>query len=345
MKAAVLTELGKPLEILTGIKIPELQRGQVLVRVAYSGVCFSQVMEARGGRGKDPFLPHLLGHEGTAVVESIGEGVQKVKKGDRVVLTWIKGEGLDAGGVKYRHNDNTINAGGVTTFNEMAVVSENRIVPLPSGIPMDVGVLFGCALLTGAGIVLNMLRPEAGSTMAVFGLGGVGLSALSVAGTFGVSKVIAVDVEAHKLSLAREFGATDVIDASVEDPVERIRAITGGAGVDYAVEAGGSTKTIEQAFQSVRKFGGLCVFASHPPSGQTIKLDPYDLICGRRIEGTWGGSSKPDRDIPLLANTYLSRKIPFEKMITKKYSLEGINEALDDLEARRAARPLIEINS
>lgn len=347
MKAAVLTRLNRPLDIMSGIECSAPGQGQVLVKLAYSGVCHSQLMEARGRRGADPYLPHLLGHEGSGKVISVGEGVSKVSPGELVVLGWIKGSGLEGGGVQY-HCDclpQKINAGGVTTFNEYALVSENRVVPLPLGVPLDIAVLFGCALPTGAGIITNDLRPIAGSSVAIFGLGGIGMSALMATMLFECAKVIAIDVSADKLALARSFGAAHTIDASISDPINEIRALTDDLGVDYAVEASGQVKVIEQAFASIRRGGGVCVFATHPEEGNTISIDPYELICGKQIRGSWGGSSNPDRDIPMFAELYLEGKLPLEKLITKRYSLEAINEALDDLESHRVGRPLIEIDS
>ena len=346
MKAAVLTCLNQPLKIIEGIQHGRLGCGQILVKLAYSGVCHSQLMEVRGRRGEDPHLPHLLGHEGSGQVIEVGEGVTKVRPGDLVVLGWIKGGGLDGGGSKYRCGcmSQPLNAGGVTTFNEFALVSENRVVPLPAGVPLDVAVLFGCAVPTGAGIITNDLRPPPGSSIAVFGLGGIGMSALMATMLFHCSKVIVVDVSDDKLALARSFGATHAIDARLVDPVAEIRALTSGGGVDYAVEASGQTSVIEQAFTSVRRAGGVCVFASHPQLGSRISIDPYELICGKQIRGSWGGSSDPDRDVPMFAGLYREGKLPLEKLITKRYQLDSINEALDDLEQHRVARPLIEID-
>lgn len=344
MRAAVLTHTGAPLEIVDNIDAPRAERGQVCVRVAYSGVCHSQLMETLGLRGEDRYVPHLLGHEGTGVVQHVGEGVTKVRPGDRVVLTWIRGEGIDAAGASYRWNGRVVNAGSVTTFNELAVVAETRVVPLPAGVPMDVGVLFGCALLTGAGAVINTLAPEPGSTLVVYGLGGVGISALAAASRCGLRDLIAVDVAPHKLELARQFGATRLVNASLQDPVMVIRAITGGLGADYAVEAAGSSATIEQAFASVRDRGGRCVFASHPPSNQRIVLDPHDLIRGRLIEGSWGGGCQPDRDIPRFAALYVKDHLPFELLLRDRYPLEQVNTALTDLKERRTARPLLVID-
>lgn len=347
MKAAVLSRLNEPLDVMSGIECAAPGRGQVLVKLAYSGVCHSQLMEVRGRRGPDAYLPHLLGHEGTGKVIEIGEGVSKVKTDDLVVLGWIKGSGLDGGGVRYRCAcmPQGINAGGITTFNEYALVSENRIVPLPAGVPLDVAVLFGCAVPTGAGIITNDLRPAPGCTIAVFGLGGIGMSALMATMLFDCVKVIAVDVSAEKLDLARSFGATHTINATKVDPVSEIRALTNGLGVDYSVEASGQVIVIEQAFDSVRRGGGVCVFASHPEHGTRISIDPFELICGKQIRGSWGGSSNPDRDIPSFAKLYLEGRLPLEKLITKRYPLVAINEALDDLENHRVGRPLIEIDT
>lgn len=344
MKAAILQELNTPLRIRDDIQPPALRRGQVLVKLAYSGVCHSQLMEVRGKRGEDRYLPHLLGHEGSGIVIDVGADVTKVRPGDKVVLGWIKGSGIEAGGAQYQCCDGLLNAGGVTTFNSHAVVSENRCVKLPDGVPMDVAVLFGCAVLTGAGIVTNTVRPVKGSSVAVFGLGGIGLSALMALGLFECATIIAVDISEDKLRLAKEFGATHTINASECDPVAAIRELTGGRGTDYTIEAAGRAETIEQAFDAARRGGGLCTFASHPAHGKRITLDPYELICGKQIVGSWGGASDPDRDIPMFAKLYVEGKLPLEKLITHRYRLEDINQALDDLEQNRVGRPLIEID-
>ncbi len=344
MKAAVLYETGQPLVIENDIEIPSLKEGQVLVKLAYSGVCHSQLMEVRGKRGKDHYLPHLLGHEGSGHVVEIGKNVTKVHKGDAVILGWIKGEGIDAFGTQYRKNDTIINSGGVTTFNEYSIVSENRCVKLPDRIPLDIAVLFGCAVPTGIGMVINMLHPQPADSIAIFGLGGIGLSALIAAKLSNCSPIIAVDVEENKLQNAKELGATHVINSHQQDSLEMIYQLTNNQGVDYSIEAAGLTSTIEQAFESVRMNGGLCVFASHPTNGEKIQLDPHHLICGKQIQGTWGGKCDPDRDIPLFADLYRNSKIPLEKLLSNSYPLECINNALDDLENRIITRALIEID-
>jgi S-(hydroxymethyl)glutathione dehydrogenase/alcohol dehydrogenase len=345
MKAAVLYELNRPLKV-ENISWSTLKRGQVLVKLAYSGVCHSQLMEVRGRRGEDRFLPHLLGHEATGVVQEVGPDVTKVQKSDKVVLGWIKGEGINAEGALYTNDDGVkINSGGVTTFNEYSVVSENRLVKLADGVPLDVGVLFGCAIPTGSGIVTNEAKPKDGSNIAIYGLGGIGLSALMATKLYKCAKVIAIDIEDKKLSLAKEFGATDVINSKKENVLDKINELTNGVGVDYAIEASGVASVIEMAFKSVRNGGGECIFASHPKAGDMISLDPFDLICGKKIRGSWGGACNPDRDLPKFFELYLEGVLPLEKLIEKSYKIDEINQALDDLEDRKVLRPLIEIDT
>jgi len=344
MKAAVLYRTGEPLVVESGIEIPSLLPGQVLVKLAFSGLCRSQLLEVRGGRGEDRYLPHLLGHEGTGEVVAIGERVSKVKAGDPVILGWLKGSGADVGGTEYRQGEKRFNAGGVTTFSDYSVVSENRCVPLPQGVPLDVGVLFGCALPTGAGIIINEIDPPPGSSLAIFGLGGIGLSALMATRLYQCAQVIAVDVDPVKLRLARDFGADQIVNSATENVVARIFELTGGKGVDFSMEAAGTTHSIEQAFQSVRDRGGCCVFASHPDSRERIQLDPHDLIRGKQIRGSWGGECDPDRDVPRFAKLYLEGRLPLARLLSHRYRLEQINQALEDLEQRKIIRALIEID-
>ncbi|QOG12172.1 zinc-binding dehydrogenase [Arcobacter sp. FWKO B] len=341
MKAAILEKTNLPL-VIKNIQYMPLEYGQVLIKLHYSGVCHSQLMEARGNRGEDKFLPHLLGHEGTGEVIDIGDGVTKVKKGDKVILGWIKSSGIEANPPKYLSENQIINAGRVTTFNEMAVVSENRLTLLPEGIPFDIGVLFGCAIPTGAGIVINELQPKENAKIAVFGLGGIGLVSLMATNLYNPKMLIAVDVEDTKLELAKKFGATHTINPKkIDNVVQKIKELTEG-GCDYCIEASGLANVIEQSFESLNN-NGLTIFASHPKHGDKISLDPFDLICGKQIRGSWGGSSNPDMDIPHFAKLYLDGKLPLELLLSKIYSLDDINEALNDLENRKINRALIKM--
>lgn len=339
---AVLTRLGKPLEITTGIRIPELEKGQLLIEVHYAGLCHSQLKEVRGHRGEDHYLPHMLGHEGTGTVLSVGVGVTKVSVGDNVVLGWIKSSGLDAMGTQYiGPKGETINAGGVTTFSRHSVVSENRVVKLPPNTPMDLAVLYGCALPTGAGIVFNEIDLTTDSIVVVFGLGGIGLSALVAAKTFGPRTLIGIDIEKSKLELGKQLGATHVVNANNTNVLEAVLAITGPQGADFVIEASGLAKIIEQGFQMTRRNGGQLVFATHPKQGDMIELDPFELICGKCIRGSWGGGSKPDIDIPKMDRLYRDGKLPLKSFVSHSYALEDINQALTDLEQRKIVRGLI----
>ncbi|WP_394191946.1 zinc-binding dehydrogenase [Pseudoalteromonas atlantica] len=344
MKAAVLFNTGEPLEIIDGIKMPLLMHGQVQVKLLYSGLCHSQLMEVQGGRGEDKYLPHLLGHEGVGIVEQIGDGVTKIKPGDKVVIGWLQGEGLNAPGGKYPHEDYLINSGSATTLCEQSIVAENRLVKLPTSFPDKLAVLLGCALPTGLGLVFNELKPERERTIAIFGLGGIGMSALLAAKLSEPTKLIAVDVNEEKLSLAKELGATHAVNASKIDAVNAIHNITGGIGVDYSLEAGGTVRTIEQAFESVKNGGGQCVFASHPSNELKISLEPHAFHRGKSIRGSWGGGSKPDKDIPKFIALYQQGQLNLEALLTHQYELESINQALQDLHNKKIVRALIKIS-
>lgn len=209
---------------------------------------------------------------------------------------------------------------------------------------MDLASLLGCAVPTGAGLVLNTMKPIQGQSIAVFGVGGIGMSAVIAAAACGCSPIIAVDIDEKKLTLAKRLGSTHGLNALNDNPVKGIFAITDGKGVDFSTDAAGRTSTIEQAFESVRKGGGLCLFASHPPAGETIKLDPHSLISGKRIEGSWGGATDPDRDFPRYAQMYRDGKLPLESLVTHRFSLDDINLALGVLASGEAGRIVIEID-
>jgi S-(hydroxymethyl)glutathione dehydrogenase / alcohol dehydrogenase len=341
-EAAVLCELKQPLKLMP-LGLPELKPGQLLVEVAYSGVCHSQLLEVRGKRGPDRFLPHTLGHEGSGTVTAVGPGVTKVKPGDRVVLTWIKGAGADVPSTVYRNGHGPVNSGAISTFMRHTVTCENRVVPVPAAMPLREAALLGCAVPTGAGIVLNTAGVRPGSSVAVFGVGGIGMSAVLAADLIHAHPIIAVDVVDRKLDEARKVGATHTVNARQHDPLAAILELTGRRGVDYAVEAAGRRETMEAAFRAVRDGGGLCVLAGNLPAGEQIALNPMDLIRGKRIAGTWGGESQPDRDIPLYGALYLAGKLRLERLISHEYPLADINRAFDDLEQGQVARALIDM--
>ncbi|NKB42257.1 MAG: zinc-binding dehydrogenase, partial [Ilumatobacter sp.] len=328
-RAAVLRQPGTCLE-LVDIFRPELLSGQVLVELDYSGVCRSQLMEVRGLRGPDAWLPHLLGHEGVGTVAEIGPDVTKVAAGDRVVVGWIMGEGIESASPTFTtvHGER-VNAGRVTTFSEYTVVSENRVYLQPAEVDDRAAVLFGCALLTGAGMVLNEARPSGGESVLINGLGGIGLAALIATQGLGV-EVVAADPDPEKRELARGLGAQQVLDpymGTLHDQVFRHFP----CGVDVAIDAAGTTAGIEAAFACLRYEGGRRVFASHPSAGERISLDPHDLINGRMIRGSWGGACRPDRDIPRLARVITDAGTNLDFMMPRTYALDEVNRALDDL--------------
>ncbi|MGE3856739.1 MAG: zinc-binding dehydrogenase [Dehalococcoidia bacterium] len=338
--AAVLERLREPLR-LRALTLPPLRAGQVLVEVAWSGVCRSQLLEADGGRGEDRYLPHCLGHEGSGVVLAAGPEVTKVRPGDRVVLTWIQGSGANVPGTVYESADGPVNSGAVITFARHAVISENRVVPIAADVPLREAALLGCAVPTGAGAVLNTGVEVAGKTVAVFGAGGVGLSAILGAAMGGAAAIVAVDVRAETLALARTLGATHLVDATGEEPVAAVRALTGGAGADVVVEAAGRVETMEGAYAATRYGGGLCVIAGNPPGEATIAIAPMDLIRGRRITGTWGGETDPDRDVPRYVQAYREGRLPLEQMVGGEFALDEVNAALDALRSGTAGRMLL----
>lgn len=343
-EAMILVEPNKDLRLLE-LQIPKLQPGQVLVDVAYSGICHSQLLEVRGRRGLDRFLPHTLGHEGSGTVLKVGENVHKVKPGDHVILTWIKGHGADVPSTLYKSEIGNVNSGAISTFMRRTITCENRLVPIPKNFPMNVAALLGCAVPTGAGIVLNTLKVRPGSSVAIFGVGGVGLCAVLAAKLCNATKIIAVDIDEGKLDYAEELGATHSVNASESDVLIEILQITQQGGVDFAIESAGLKETMETAFRSVRRNGGTCVIAGNLPFGEVIELDPMELIRGKRILGTWGGESQPDSDIPMYVDLFMSGKFDLEKLITHEYQLSEINQALDDLEKGQLGRTLVNMNA
>ena len=341
--AAVLVETGKPL-VLAELEIPSLKAGQVLVEVAFSGICHTLVLESRGYRGQDPYLPHCLGHEGSGIVSETGPGVTKVKPGDRVILSWMKGSGADVGGSTYQWNGSRVSAGAVTTFSRYSVSSENRLTVLPEDIPMSEGALLGCTIPAAVGSVLNTAQPRPGQGMAIFGVGGIGLFAVAGANIAGCRPIVAIDIRPERLDIAREMGATHCLRADEVDPVKEIHRIAPG-GLDFAIEASGRPQAMNQALECVRSQGGTAVIVGNARYGERVELDPWQLNLGKRLLGSWGGDNQPDRDFPRYCEYLRSKKLKLKPVLSKTYRLAEVNEALADLESGRAIRPLIQVGS
>ena len=218
MKAAVLWKTGRKLKIVNKIKIPELTSGQVLVKIAYSGVCHSQLNEIKGLKGEDKFLPHTLGHEGTGVVLDAGPQVTKVKKDDRVIMTWIRGQGMDVPSSVYQRVDGSnVNSGAISTFMNYAVVSENRLVPFSKDFPMDELSLLGCAIPTGAGMVLNEVKILKNDKVVLIGLGAVGLGTLLALKKQKIKNIAVIDKNKKRLNLANKLGVKYLFNSINED--------------------------------------------------------------------------------------------------------------------------------
>ena len=339
-KVAVLFEINKPLRIVD-LKIPKLKPGQVLIDIAYSGICRSQLNEIKGLKGEDKHLPHTLGHEGSGVVLDVGKSVKKVKPGDHVVLSWIKGEGHDVPATVYESSEGPVNSGAISTFMEKTIISENRVVPIPTKMPLREAALLGCAIPTGAGIVINNAKVKPGDNVAVFGVGGIGLCAVMAASAVGADKIIGVDTVDHKLERAKQIGATHAINAANNDPLIEIMNVTAGKGVDFAIEAAGKKEAMETAFKSIRSGCGKCIIAGNLTDGETISIEPMDLIKGKNIVGTWGGETKTDEDIPKYIDWYIEDKLKLNELITHVYKLEDINIAFDDLVNGKVCRAVI----
>lgn len=341
--AAVLVEPGRPLE-LADLDIPPLQPGQVLVEVAYSGVCHTQILEVRGHRGEDRFLPHCLGHEGSGTVREVGGGISRVRPGDNVILSWIKSSGADVPGTVYHWSGRKVNAGAITTFATHSVISENRLTVIPEGLSMRAAALVGCAVPTGAGVVFNTAQPRPGQSVVVFGAGGIGLCAIAAAALCGCHPVVAVDVNGDKLALARRLGATHVVDSRQADAVRAIGACCGG-GADFAIEATGIPAVMRQSLACVRPQGGTAIVVGNARHGESLEIDPRELNQGKRLFGTWGGDNIPDRDYPRYGKLIASGRLDIEPLLGRTYGLLDVNAALADLERGVCGRPLLDIGS
>ena len=276
MKAAILVEQGKPLVVDT-IELPQkLEVGQVLVKVHFSGICGSQLGEIDGVKGPDRFLPHLLGHEASGSVIEIGPGVANVKPADTVVLHWRKGAGIESATPKYTWRGKTVNSGWITTFNEFAIVSENRITPIPDRNHLEAASLFGCAVTTGFGVVENNARLRIGESVVIFGAGGVGLSMVQAAALVSAHPIIAVDLYDNRLDLAKHLGATHAINANSENARERILEIVGSAGLDVFIDNTGIPANIEMGYDLTHSQGRV-VLVGVPRKGNKISLNSLPL--------------------------------------------------------------------
>ena len=341
IRAAILVELNAPL-VVDEIEIPPLQCGQVLVKIHCSGICGAQLNEIGGIKGEDRFLPHLLGHEGGGVILEIGPGVTHVKPGDRVVLHWRKGAGIHAATPKYRWGQRTVNAGWVTTFCDHAIVSENRVTVVPEATPFDVAALMGCAITTAMGLVNNDAGVKIGESVAVLGCGGVGLNVIQAATMVSAHPVIGIDIQPAKLQLAKQMGATHLINSATTDMSAAVRAIVGARGVDVFVETTGSVRLIEQAY-GLTASAGRTILVGVPRHDEDITIHSLPLHHGKVLRGVEGGGTDPAVDIPRYVRLYQDGKLVVEPLITDRFTLDDINAALDKVRSGTAGRCMVDM--
>jgi S-(hydroxymethyl)glutathione dehydrogenase/alcohol dehydrogenase len=364
MKAAVLTGPSQPV-VVRDVDLAEPKAGEVLVRIGGSGLCASDLNALDGKRTLVPF-PAVLGHEAAGVVEATGDGADSVDPGDRVVITILPSCGrclnclggrpnhclraaevmsqgnLLEGSSRLRDGQQRLNHFlTVSSFAEYAVLGESNLVKIDPAMPLDRAALLGCAVLTGFGAVHRTAGVRPGDRVAVFGCGGVGLSAVQGARLAGAEPIIAVDVQPKKLELARAVGATHTIDSTEPGEVPRaIREATDQHGVDHAFEAAGRSDTIELAWQSLA-VGGLVTVIGTLRSGTKLTLDAGPLIEEKRIGGCYLGGSAPARDIPAMVTLYLNGELRLDELVSRRIGLTDLNEAFDRLRAGTDARQVV----
>lgn len=357
MKAAVCYEFGKPL-IIDEIDIDPPRAGEVTIRVAATAVCHSDVHHIRGAWGG--MTPTVTGHESAGVVVEVGDGVTLAKPGDHVVVTLMRSCGrcfyctggssyfcegsfvLDTETRLHTRRGEAIEQGiFVGGFAEYVVVDQSQVVPVPADLPLDRAALLACGVITGVGAVINAAKVQPGRGVVVVGAGGVGLNAVQGAAISGAHPIIAVDTLDMKLDAARTFGATHGINARREDAPQIVRDLTAGRGADYVFVSAGSAAATEQGVKMLRK-EGLLVALGIPAIDATASISIYDLVLkGARVMGSRQGASNPRADVPRLVALYQSGRLKLDELITARYPLERINEAIDSMERGEVLRNVV----
>ena len=341
--AAILESQKKPLIIDEINMVNKLEIGQVLVKVNFSGICGSQIGEIEGVKGEDKYLPHLLGHEGSGTVLEIGPGVSSVNVDDKVVLHWMKGEGIESNPPKYKWGSKNINAGWVTTFNEYAVISENRCTKIPKDTELDLAALFGCAITTGFGVIENNAKLKIGESVVVFGAGGIGLNIIQAAKLNSAWPIIAVDIFDNRLKLASKLGATHTINSNYSESEKIISEITSQGGLDVFIDNTGIPKIIELGYKLVSS-NGRVILVGVPKKGNNINIFSLPLHFGKTIVGSHGGEVNPNKDILRYLKLHDQKLINFKSLITEKYDLNKINVAISKMKnGESAGRIIIEL--
>lgn len=316
-KAAILVENHKPLVVDTVLLPKKLFFGQVLVKIFYTTICGAQLNEIDAAKGPDKFLPHLLGHEASATVLEIGEGVKTVNVGDLIVMHWRPSNGLQAQPPVYEWRGKPLNAGWVTTFQEYAVVSENRLTPIPKNFDKKIAPLLGCAVTTAFGVVNNDAQVKVGQSVVVFGAGGVGINIIQAASMVSAYPIVAIDKIKSKLVLAKKFGATHTFLAGQD--------ISLASGADVVIDTTGNSRVIELAYTLTHP-DGKTILVGVPRDKVSIYTLP--LHFKKTLHGSHGGSSEPHIDIPRLIKLYNAKKLRLTGLITHHFPLEKVNDAI-----------------
>ncbi len=344
MKAAVLERINEPF-VVAEVGLTPLSRGQVLVKVLVSGICGSQLQEIAGHKGNAKFVPHLMGHEGVGIVQEIGEGVTKVKKGDKVVMHWRKGAGIESDFPKYMYHGKEMPSGKVTTFSEYSIVSENRVTAVPHDAPNELCVLLGCSLSTALGAINVEAKVKPGESVMIVGAGGLGANLIKAAKLACAGKIISVDIHEHKRDFVQSLGADLYINTAKEDLRTALQEGTQLKDVDVIIETSGAKSAIEATIPLLSGKGRF-IMLGQPKPGETIELTNAIHMFGgdgKSIKATQGGQFKPEEDIPLYLELYKSGKLTVDDLITHRFKLDGINEAIELLRSGQAARILIEM--
>ncbi len=342
--AAILFKQNKPLEIKT-IEFPnKLEIGQVLVKLHYSGICGSQLGEIKGVKGPDPYLPHLMGHEGCATVLEIGPGVNTVFPGDLVVLHWKKGQGIESNPPKYKIQGANLNAGWITTFNEYAIISENRCTSIPKDTNKKIASLFGCAITTGFGTIENIAKLKIGESIVILGSGGIGLNMIQASSLINAYPIIAVDLTEEKLNMAKLMGATHTINSRKKNTEREIINILGVNKLDVFIDNTGLPSIIEMGYKVTHPLGRL-VLVGVPKKENNINIFSLPLHFGKTIVGSHGGNVSPEKDILRYLNLIKNKGIDLEKLISKYYDLKDINIGISELlEGKISGRVMIKFH-
>ncbi|SDT94617.1 S-(hydroxymethyl)glutathione dehydrogenase / alcohol dehydrogenase [Verrucomicrobium sp. GAS474] len=339
--AAILVEQQKPL-ILDEVTLPSLSYGHVLVELKVSRICGSQIGEIDGVKGPDRYLPHLLGHEGGGVVLEIGPEVTHVKPGDHVVLHWREGVGIQSRAPVYDWNGVKTNGGYVTTFNRYAVVSENRLTPIPSWVSFDIAALLADTLTTGFGVVTNDAQVKIGESVVIVGAGGIGLGAILGAKLAGAYPIVAVDLHAHKLEVAHRYGATHVIDVSGGiDFTAAVREILKGRSPDVVIDGTGNPEVLEKAF-GLTASKGRCVIFGVMRFDRKLALNTLPLHFGKLLTGSHGGASQPSIDIPRYLRMIEGGIFDPSGFVSHRFRLEEVNEGIARMRSGEVIHAMID---